>query len=283
MGIGKKVFRFIKILFNSPEGTISTILLVFLLFLVIFGPLIAPYDSIQINMRNRFSPPSLENWFGTDEVGRDIFSRVIVGTRTSITAGLLVVLIATLIGVPLGLIAGYYGKYWDTIIMGLTDMLLGFPALILAIAVSAAMGPGIMKGVIAVSLVWWPGYARLVRGEVLAAKELLFVEASRAAGAKDFHIIFKHIFMSFIHTVIVKQTMDVGYAILFVASLGFVGLGAQPPQPEWGTMISQARPFILDSWWAGLFPGIAISISILAFNLLGDSLQEVVIPSIRKR
>lgn len=277
--------HYIKNLSNiikTPEGFLSTLIIVIFVILTIFGPWITPYSATKLNMGDRFQPPSNDHWFGTDQAGRDILSRVIIGTRLSIFAGALIVTIATLIGVPLGLIAGYYGGSVDTVIVVITDMFLGFPALVLAIAVSAALGPGIINGVLAVSLVWWPGYVRLTRSIVLANKNLPYIEAAKAAGAGDIYIIVKHIFPACFHAIIVKQTMDIGYGILFVASLGFLGLGAQPPKPEWGTMVSQARPYIMNNWWMGFFPGLAISIIVLSFNLFGDSLQNVLFKTVKK-
>ncbi|MGM0438246.1 MAG: ABC transporter permease [Bacillota bacterium] len=275
----KRILNIFSKIIKTPEGFLSLSIIFVLLVLAIFGTWLTPYSPIKLNLRERFSSPTEKYYFGTDQAGRDIFSRVISGTKVSIFAGLLIVFLATIIGVPLGLIGGYYGGYIDTIITGITDMFLGFPPLVLAVAVSAALGPGIFNGVLAVSIVWWPGYVRLTRSKVLATKNLPYIEAARAAGAGNLYIIVKHILPACVNSIVVKQTMDIGYGILFVASLGFLGLGAQPPTPEWGTMISQGRSYIMNNWWLGFFPGLMITISVLAFNLFGDILQNVLFDS----
>lgn len=229
-------------------------------------------------MKERLDPPTKEHWFGTDEVGRDILSRVIVGTRISLTSSAIVIGLAALIGIPLGLVAGYVGGTTDNIAMRLTDMFLGFPALLLAIAVAAALGPGLYKGMAASALVWWPGYARLARGQALVVKEQEFVEAARSIGASSTRILFRHVLGNTLNPLIIKITMDIGYAILFVSALGFLGLGAQPPTPEWGTMIADGRNYILESWWYVTFPGLAIAITVICFNFLGDALQVAIDP-----
>lgn len=272
----------LKRLWGTPEGKIGLVLIAFILFFAVAGDLVIPYDPIKVSMKERLEPPSREHWFGTDEVGRDVFSRVIAGTRISLVSALVVIGLAALIGIPLGMVAGYSGGALDNIIMRITDMFLGFPALLLAIAVAAALGPGLMKGMAASALVWWPGYARLARGQVLAVKEMLFVEAARAIGASNRRIVFKHILTNTTSPFVIKFTMDIGYAILFISGLGFLGLGAQPPTPEWGTQIADGRTYILQSWWYPAFPGIAIAIAVICFNFLGDALQYALDPTMTK-
>lgn len=241
--------------------------------LTVAGDLLAPYDPVKVSMKERLDPPSREHWFGTDEVGRDILSRVVVGTRVSLASSAIVIGMAALIGIPLGLIAGFTGGTVDNIAMRLTDMFLGFPALLLAIAVAAALGPGLYKGMAASALVWWPGYARLARGQALAIKQLQFVEAARSIGVPSSRILFRHVLGNTANPFIIKATMDIGYAILFVSGLGFLGLGAQPPTPEWGTMVADGRTYILEAWWYATFPGLAITTAVICFNFLGDALQ----------
>jgi len=269
----------LKRIWQTPEGKVGSILLVFILFFAATGTLTAPYDPIKVVMKERFQPPSTLHWFGTDEVGRDVLSRVIAGSRISLLAAVTVIGLAALVGIPLGLVAGFNGRLADTVIMRITDMFLGFPAMLLAIAVAAALGPGLFKGMIASALVWWPGYARLARGQVLAVKELAFVEAAYAVGVPSRQILFRHILVNTTSPFIIKFTMDIGYAIIFISSLGFLGLGAQPPTPEWGTMIADGRSYIMDQWWYAAFPGFAISLAVICFNFLGDALQYALDPT----
>lgn len=279
----QSVLATIKRVWQKPEGKISIVLLAFFLFLCVAGDALAPYAPLKLNLREKFQSPSAQHWFGTDEVGRDVFSRVISGTKVSLTAAVVVIALAALVGIPLGLISGYRGGLADTIIMRITDIFLGLPAMLLALTVAAALGPGLLKAMIASSLVWWPGYARLARGQVLALKSLPIVESARAVGVPDHRILFHHILGNTISPFIIKFTMDIGYAILFVSGLGFLGLGAQAPTPEWGTMVSDGRVYIMDQWWYAAFPGLAISLSIICFNLLGDALEMALDPTLSRR
>jgi peptide/nickel transport system permease protein len=269
----------IRRLVHSPEGLVGVVLLAIMILLTVLGPRVVPYDPQEISFTDKLQHPSTHHWFGTDEAGRDMFSRVIIGTRISLVAAMVVIVLATAIGVPVGLMSGYLGGWTDHVGMRITDMFVGFPALILAIAVAAAIGPGLTNGMIAVSVVWWPGYARLMRGEVLALRSRLYVEAARALGVSDTRIIVRHILPNTLTPLIVKMTSDVGYAILYIASLGFIGLGAPPPLPEWGTMIADSRSYLLDYWWYPTFPGVALSLAVIAFNLSGDALQAAVNPA----
>jgi peptide/nickel transport system permease protein len=269
-------------LWRTPEGKVGSVLFAFIAFFALTGDLVAPYDPIKVEMKERFQAPSADHWFGTDEVGRDVLSRVIAGTRISLSSALVVIGLAALVGIPLGMLAGYQGGPADSVIMRITDMFLGFPALLLAIAVAGALGPGLFKGMVASALVWWPGYARLARGQVLAIKEQLFVEAARSIGASHGRILFRHILVNTTGPFIIKFTMDIGYAILFISGLGFLGLGARPPTPEWGTQIADGRTYILQAWWYATFPGIAISIAVICFNFLGDAVQSALDPTMTK-
>lgn len=255
-------------------------------FLVIaaIGPWIVPFpeDALgSIHLERKLQPPSATHWFGTDEVGMDIYTRVIIGARTTLYIGLTITGIAMLIGVPLGLVAGISGTWVREAIMRVTDVFLSIPGLILAIAIVGALGPGILNAMIALSLVWWPGYVRLVQSKALSIRNETYVEAARSIGASEFRIIFVHILPNCMSPIVVKASMDMGMAILGAASLGFLGLGAQPPYPEWGAMISIGKNYLPDWWWYSLFPGLAIYLTVLGFNLLGDGLRDMLDPKQR--
>ncbi len=249
--------------------------------LAAFGPWIAPYPQDAagaMNLSNRLKPPSSAHWFGTDEMGNDLFSRVVIATRTSLWVGLIIVGVATLVGVPLGIAAGYFGGRIRTVIMRVTDVFLSVPGIVLALAIVAALGPGVLNGVMALSIVWWPGYVRLAEAKTLSLRNEPFVEAARAVGAGHLRILFRHILPNCSSPIIVKASMDMGLAILAAASLGFLGLGAKPPAPEWGAMISVARTYMPVWWWYAFFPGIFIYLTVLAFNLFGDGLRDILDP-----
>lgn len=272
---GNVVGASISTMRRFPSLVTMLVLLVVFVATLVFGPLLYPPEPNRTNIRATFHPPSAEHPLGTDGLGRDLLARVLYGGRLSLLAGLGVVLIGGLLGTTVGVVAGYFGGKLDFLLMRITDLFLGFPALILAIALAAAFGAGLTQGVLAASIVWWPGFARVVRGQVIAVKQLQFVEAAAAAGASNVRIIFKHILPACLGEITIKATLDVGLAILFVASLGFLGLGAQPPTAEWGTMVAEARPYILDYWWVGFFPGVGIAISVILFNFLGDTIQPL--------
>lgn len=255
---------------------LGIVLLVILI--AIFAPLIAPYPddaSGAISFDKMNEPPSWEHLFGTDEVGRDILSRVIFGARISLVLGATVLGIAIAIGVPLGLIAGFWGGKVNTVIMRITDIFLAIPSLVLALAVAAIMEATLLNIMIAISFGWWPWFTRLVQGEVMSLKGEQFVLAAEGLGASKWRIAFKEILPNCVSTIIVKSTLDMGFVILVGASLGFLGLGAQPPIPEWGTMIAEGRVYLPDMWWQATFPGLAIVVTVLGFNLLGDGLRDV--------
>lgn len=261
-------------------------LVVLFLLLAAFGSSIVPYPGDttgSINLTERLLPPSFEHWFGTDEMGSDILSRIVVGARTSLWIGLVITGIGAGIGVPLGIIAGYKGGFLRAAIMRITELFLAVPGLALALAIVAALGPGIGNCVIALAIVWWPGYVRLVEAKTLSVKEELYVEAARSLGARTPWILWHHILPNCLSPIIVKMSMDMGMAILAAASLGFIGLGARPPAPEWGTMISVARSYMPDWWWYSFFPGAAIFLTVLGFNLLGDGLRDILDPKSRDR
>jgi len=269
---------------RSPLSVIGFFLVAIFLLIALVGPMIITYPGDvkgAVHMDQKLRPPSSAHPFGTDEVGRDIYSRVIMGTRLSFQIGLIIIFIAMGIGVPLGIIAGYVGGWINEIIMRVTDIFLSIPGLLLALAIVGALGPGIKNAMLALSIVWWPGYVRLVQGKTLSLREESFVEAAKAIGASKLRVIFSHILPNCTSPIIVKASMDMGMAILFAANLGFIGVGAQPPEPEWGAMISVGRNYLPDRWWMATFPGLAILITVLGFNLLGDGLRDILDPQSR--
>lgn len=263
----------------------ALIILVLLVLGAILAPVIIPYPEDLADATHtaiKLQAPSAEHLMGTDELGRDIFSRVVYGARVSLTAALAAVGLSLLIGIPLGAVAGSFGGWVDNVIMRITDVFLSFPPLLLAIAMVAVMGSSLNNAVLAIALSWWPWYTRLIRGQAISVKERKFVQAAETIGTSRMKIIFRHIIPNCISPVIVQASMDIGGVILTVASLSFLGLGAQLPTPEWGLMISMGRRFFPDSWWYCIFPGLAIFITVLCFNLLGDAIREILDPKTRK-
>ncbi|HET7343910.1 MAG TPA: ABC transporter permease subunit [Methylomirabilota bacterium] len=248
------------------------------------GPWIVPYPEDArgaVHLEQKLLPPSRAHWFGTDEVGNDVYTRVVLGARVSLQIGLIITVLAAAIGVPLGIVAGAAGGAAGELIMRVTDVFLSVPALVLALAVVGALGPGIVNAMLALSLVWWPGYVRLVQSKALALAQAPYVEAARAGGAGRGRVVFLHILPNCVSPIVVKASMDMGTAILAAASLGFIGLGAQPPYPEWGAMISYGRNYLPTWWWYSAFPGLAIYLTVLGFNLVGDGLRDLLDPRSR--
>jgi peptide/nickel transport system permease protein len=269
---------------RSPLSMIGFCFVSIFLVIALVGPLIITFPGDikgAIHMDQKLRPPSAGHPFGTDEVGRDIYSRVIMGTRLSLQIGLIIIFVAMGIGIPLGIIAGFVGGWVNEVIMRVTDIFLSLPGLLLALAIVGALGPGIKNAMLALSIVWWPGYVRLVQGKTLSLREEAFVEAAKSIGTSKRRIIFSHILPNCTSPIIVKASMDMGMAILFAANLGFIGVGAQPPEPEWGAMISTGRNYLPDQWWMATFPGLAILITVLGFNLLGDGLRDILDPQSR--
>ena len=253
-----------------------------LLFLIIVFPHeFATHDPLLISTSNKHEPPSTENWFGTDELGRDVYSRVIFGMRPSFTAGLVVVGGALFVGTLMGTVAGYRGGFTDDFIMRISDIFLAFPSLIMAMTVTAVLGPGLQNAMLALIVVWWPQYARLSRGLVVSVKHSLFVEAAKSIGASEGRVLFRHLLPNIITPIFVKGTLDLGQAILLTAALSFLGLGVQPPDPELGSMVTAGRNFIVTSWWYSTFPGLIIFIAVLAINLVGDGLRDILDPVLK--
>jgi len=265
--------------FSNNRLAVLGLSIIFLLILAaIFAPLIAPFDPILIDLRNRLQPMSASHFFGTDEVGRDIFSRIVFGSRLTLYVVGLVAIIAAPVGIVIGTISGYLGGKIDMLLMRITDIFLAFPKLILALAFVAALGPGIENAVIAIAVTSWPAYARIARAETLTIRNSDFIHAIKLQGAGPVRIITGHIMPLCVSSLVVRVTLDMAGIILTAAGLGFLGLGAQPPSPEWGAMTSSGRAYILDYWWLITLPGTAIFIVSLAFNLLGDGLREVLDP-----
>lgn len=249
-----------------------------LVLVAIFAPLIAPYGPTAQDLDSRLSPPSAKHWLGTDELGRDILSRILWGSRITLSIVLLVVATVAPVGLAVGTLAGYFGGWVDAVLMRVTDVFLAFPRLILALAFVAALKPGIENAVLAIAFTSWPPYARLARAETLVVRKADYVAAVQAQGASGLRIVLRHIAPMCVSSTIVRMTLDMAGIILTAAGLGFLGLGAQPPSPEWGAMISSGRRFLLDQWWVATMPGIAIFVVSLGFNLLGDGLRDVLDP-----
>ena len=273
------------LLARNKLSLVAFIIIIIFVLGAIFAPVLAPNpeDVYSTHIEQKLLAPGGEHLMGTDELGRDVLSRVIYGTRVSISAALIAVAIALIIGVPLGAIAGCYGGWVDNVLMRITDIFLSFPPLLLAIALVALLGSGLRNAIIAIVVSWWPWYTRLVRGQAISIRERKFVQAAETIGTPKSKIIFKHIIPNCISPVIVQASMDIGGVIMTLASLSFLGLGAQAPTPEWGLMISAGRSFFPDKWWCCIFPGIAIFLTVLSFNLLGDAIREILDPKTRKK
>lgn len=249
------------------------LLLPFFLFALLPG-VFATHDPIKTSIRELYSPPDADHFFGTDELGRDVYSRVVYGTRISLVSAALTIGAACLIGVVLGTIAGYWGGWSDRIIMTLTDLMLAFPILILALAVSAALGSGLRNVIIAAAVVWWPVYARLLRGLTMQLAEMEFVTAARAMGASSPSIIIRHILPNAVYVIIVRVSLDLGFALMLLTGLSFIGLGASAPTPEWGAMVAWGRGYFLTEQWIGGFPALAITLAVVGITMLGDGLNN---------
>ncbi|EKB56750.1 nickel transporter permease [Falseniella ignava] len=261
---------------------VGLVIIIILVITAIFADYIAPYGYAEQNLANQYQTPNAEHWFGTDELGRDIFSRVVYGSRVSLRVGFISVSISMTIGVAIGAITGYYGGKIDNILMRFIDIVQALPDILLAIAIMAALGPGLTNLMVAVGIAAIPGYARLVRSSVLSLRDQEFVEAARANGSSDARIILKHIIPNCMAPIIVQATLGVAYAIINAAGLSFIGLGLEPPTPEWGAMLSGGRAYIRDYPHMTLFPGLAIVLTILALNLLGDGLRDALDPKLKR-
>lgn len=279
LGLMLQAFR------RDPLAVASLVVILLFILGTTLAPVLTPYPEQgrgDPNIMEKFQPPSRVHLLGTDYLGRDVLARILFGGRSSLTIGFLVVFLASAIGIPLGAVAGYYGGWIDDVIMRITDMFLAFPPLLLAIAVAAALGASFTNAMIAIAFTWWPWYARLVRAQTLSLREEYFVEAARSIGVSDTSIIARHILPNVLTPVLVQATMDIGSAILTGAAISFIGLGVQPPTPDWGKMISTGRIYFIERPWFAGAAGAAIFLVTLAFNLLGDAVRDVADPRTRR-
>lgn len=260
---------------------LGIILFSIILIMAIFAPWVVPYDPTNINFKDKLLAPGWAHWMGTDELGRDIFSRVIYGAQTSLIIGITVIALSMAIGVPVGMMAGYFGGRVDTLLMRITDVFLAFPPLLLPIAITAALGPSLLNAMIALAISWFPWYARIMRGAVMSIRNNLYISAAKTMGIGRIRILVRHVLPNSWTPALVQASMDFGYTILAAASLSFIGIGAKPPTIEWGLMVSLSRSKFLDYWWTAAFPGLAIFITVLAVNLIGDGLRDILDPKAR--
>ena len=264
---------------RNPLAMIGLGISLALILMSIFAPLLAPYDPIAQSLPDRLLPPLTPgHWMGTDDFGRDIYSRILFGSRITLYIVLLVILTAPVVGLIIGTVAGYFGGWVDAILMRITDIFLAFPKLILALALVAVLGPGMVNAVLAIAVTSWPPYARVARAETLTVRNSDYIAATRLQGASALRLIWGHVMPMCLPSVIIRVTLDMAGVILTAAGLGFLGLGVQPPLPEWGLMISAGRKFLFEQWWVATMPGLAIFIVSLGFNLLGDGLRDVLDP-----
>ena len=264
---------------RNPLAMIGLFISLTLIFMSIFAPLLAPYDPIVQSLPDRLLPPLTPgHWMGTDDFGRDIYSRLLYGSRITLYIVLLVILTAPVVGLIIGTVAGYFGGWVDAVLMRITDIFLAFPKLILALALVAVLGPGMVNAVLAIAITSWPPYARVARAETLTVRNSDYIAATRLQGASALRLIWGHVMPMCLPSVIIRVTLDMAGVILTAAGLGFLGLGVQPPLPEWGLMISAGRKFLFEQWWVATMPGLAIFIVSLGFNMLGDGLRDVLDP-----
>lgn len=259
----------------------GAVIIAVIVFVAIFAPFIAPHHYARQVLEDRFRPPSMEYPLGTDHLGRCLFSRMVYGSRIALMIGVMIVAIQGTIGISLGLISGFYGGRIDTVIMRLVDIMIAFPAIVLALAVAAVLGPGLFNVMLALGVIGWTDYARVVRGQVLSVKENDYIQAVRAAGASDVRIMFRHILPNVMAPIIVMATLGMAGALLAASALSFLGLGAQPPMPDWGAILADGRGALRRAPWIATFPGLAIMVTVLGFNFLGDGLRDALDPRLR--
>lgn len=276
------ILESMKLFFQHKLAVIGSVIVFLFLILAIFAPLIVPFGINEQSLGERFSAPSAAHWFGTDDFGRDIFSRVVHGARISLWVGFFSVLGSVILGTLLGLIAGYGGRVLDAVISRMFDILLAFPSILLAIAIVSILGPSLQNALIAIAIINVPTFGRLVRSKVLSIKQEEYVLAAKAVGMSHRRIVLRHILPNSMVPVIVQATLAIGTAIIEAAALGFLGLGAQAPSPEWGKMLADARPYLVQAPWTLIFPGVAIMLTVLGFNLMGDGLRDTLDPKMKK-
>lgn len=277
-GPWKEAWRSFK---KNKVALIGAIIVAFFIIIAIFGPLIAPQGINEQQLSERLKAPSADHWFGTDDFGRDIFSRIVHGARLSLMVGFFSVMGSVVIGSVLGIIAGYYGRFIDAIISRIFDILLAFPSILLAIAIVSVLGPSLTNALIAIAIINIPNFGRLIRSKVLSIKQEEYIMSAKAIGMSDFRILFAHILPNSMTPVIVQGTLAIATAIIEAAALGFLGLGAQAPTPEWGKMLADARVYLVNAPWTMLFPGLAIMLTVLGFNLMGDGLRDALDPKMK--
>ncbi len=279
--LGEQRPRHLPVLLSSPLTVVGLVLILLFALSALLAPFLAPMDPTAQIITLRLKPPSLDHWMGMDQLGRDVLSRLLYGARISLTVGLVVVTSAGIVGTLVGLVAGYAAGLVDEILMRLTDIFFAFPPLILAMSIAGALGPNLNNAIIAIAVVTWPVYARLVRGQVLALRQREFVEAARGVGASTPRILFRHLLPNTLAPLLVQASFDMGGTILAAAGLSFIGFGARPPTPEWGVMISEGSKFFSTQPWLSFFPGLAILLAVTAFNLIGDGLRDALDPRLR--
>jgi peptide/nickel transport system permease protein len=273
---------FVRRFRKETTALIGLAIIIIFLALAILAGLISPYPPLEQNISASLQAPSSAHLFGADKLGRDVFSRILYGARISLFTGLTVVLMASSVGILVGALAGYLGGWWDEAIMRITDIFFAFPSLILAMSIAGALGPSLQNALIAVAVVSWPIYARLMRGQVLVLRDQEFVQAARTIGVGDLGILLRHILPNTLSPLLVQASFDMGGTILAVSGLSFIGFGAQPPTPEWGVMISEGRNYITAQWWLTFFPAIAMLLVVTGFNLVGDGLRDILDPRLNK-
>jgi peptide/nickel transport system permease protein len=268
--------------FKKNKGAlVGAAIVLFFILIAVLAPFLAPYGVNEQVLTNRNAPPSADHWFGTDDFGRDILSRVIYGTRISLWIGFVAVLGSVIVGCFLGIIAGYYGRWIDTLISRIFDVMLAFPSILLAIAVVAVLGPSLQNALIAIAIINIPNFGRLIRSKVLSVKQEEYIMAARAVGMSDERILLHHVLPNSLGPIIVQGTLAIATAIIEAAALGFLGLGAQPPMPEWGKMLADSRQYIIQAPWTVIFPGLSIVLTVLGFNLMGDGLRDALDPKMK--
>ncbi len=277
--VAKSLWRGLR---KNPLGIIGLATVIFFILVALLAPQLAPYNPTLVHLSDRLLPPSRAHPFGTDGVGLDVFSRVIWGARIDLTSAVLVVVVAGSVGTAVGMSAGWFGGWWDEVLMRVTDVFLAFPGLILAMAISAVLKPDLNNALLAISVTWWPTYARLGRGATLTLRSLEFVEAARSEGATTSTIMRRHLLPNAIAPLLIQATLDLGSVILVAAGLSFIGFGAQPPTPEWGVMVSDGQTYLMTQWWIATFPAMAIFLLVIAFNLVGDTLRDLLDPRLRR-
>lgn len=279
---GKKGPSSIQMLKKSPTAMAGMIIVIMVVFSAILAPWISPYNPSDTDLYSRMKPPSAKHLFGTDKLGRDVFSRIVWGARVSLKVGVISVGIGMTIGVLLGLLAGYFGRIFDSIIFSFMDLLISFPAILLAIAIVAALGPGIVQVMVAVGISMVPRFARVTRGSVLSVKEQNFILAAKAIGASHLYVMFRYILPNILTPIVVLATLNCAFALIMEAALSFLGIGIQPPDPTWGSILSDGRSSIRTATWISTFSGLAITVTVLGFNLLGDGLRDILDPKMKR-